>query len=100
MRDHDVPNGAQLASTIAPGVGESYWPQPELGLAVGPLDMNMGRLRTIPREEVEAVRTLAENGRRHAGEILGALVTSEGQRQCWATIRSGLAPGCSSRSTV
>jgi hypothetical protein len=30
--------------------------------------MNMGRLRTITREEVEAVRTLAEDSRRHAGE--------------------------------
>ena len=69
MRDHDVANGAQLASTIAPGVGESHWPQPELGLAVGSLDMDMGRLRTITREKVEAVRTLAEDGRRHAGDI-------------------------------
>ena len=56
MHDHDVANGAQLASTIAPGVGESHWPQPELGLAVGSLDMDMGRLRTITREKVEAVR--------------------------------------------
>ena len=65
MRNHDVANGAQLASTIAPGVGQSHWPQPELGLAVGSLDMNMGWLCTITREEVEAVRTLAEDSRRH-----------------------------------